>query len=98
MKSFGQIHTQLIRIKTEVCVPPGFTPSFPPTDHPPEPRAGRGKSTGEKEWAPCWPPPLVKFILPPHRLSSCGLGDGGLRMGSEASRCQGRKVAAHPCL
>lgn len=33
---------------------------------------------------------LVKFILPLHRF-----GDGGLRTGSEGSRCQGRKVAAH---
>lgn len=32
----------------------------------------------------------VKFILPLHRF-----GDSGLRMGSEGSTCQGRKVAAH---
>lgn len=32
----------------------------------------------------------VKFILPLHRL-----GDAGLSVGSEGSRCQGRKLAAH---
>lgn len=73
MKSFGYIHTQPIRIKTEV---PSFqvTPSFPPTDHPLSPELGEEALERRGE---CHSGLHLSQVYPAlHRL-----GDAGLRVG-----------------
>lgn len=89
MTSLAQGHTWLVRIKTHACFLQGsYLPSLLPT-------ISQGPELGEEgavEGRPCRPPPLVKFIQPPHRLSvSSGLGDGGPMVGNEASRHHGRE-------
>lgn len=93
MKSFAQAHTQGVRIKTENCsLQSSCRQSFLYTTSQ-VPDLGDGGAPQERHECHAT---LGRWPSSPCLRTDCplGLGDGGLRVDREASRCQGREAAA----